>query len=75
MATAPQGFVAAAAPTKTARVSNTTLFHIAAQYFGNPLYWVNIAEANGLADPWVTQATTITIPNMVPSAAPDGIFD
>ena len=75
MATAPQGFVAAAAPTKTARVSNTTYFHLAAQYFGNALYWVQIAEANGAVDPWITQSATIIIPNMVPAAAPDGIFD
>ena len=75
MATAPQGFIAAAAPTKIARVSNTTLFHLAAKYFGNPLYWTNIAAANGLTDPWVGQATAITIPNIVPAAAPDGILD
>lgn len=74
MATTAQGFIAAAAPTRIARVSNTTCFHLAAKYFGNPLYWTDIAEANGLIDPWIFAETAITIPNLVPTTAPDGIL-
>ena len=74
MATTAQGFIAAAAPTRTVRVSNTTLFHLAAKFFGNPMNWVDIAEANGLIDPWIFAETAITIPNIVPTTAPDGIL-
>ena len=74
MATTAQGFIAAAAPTKIARVSNTTLYHLAARYFGNALYWTEIAKANGLIDPWIYGQTTIIIPNTVPTPAPDGIL-
>lgn len=74
MATISQGFIAAAAPTRTARVSNTTLFHLAAKFFGNPLYWSDIAEANGLIDPWIYAEIAITIPNIVPTTTPDGIL-
>lgn len=74
MATSAQGFIAAAAPTKIARVSNTTLYYLAAKYFGNALYWTDIADANGLIDPWVFGQTTLIIPNVVPTSTPDGIL-
>ena len=74
MATAPQGFLAAAAPTRTVRVSFTTLFDVAMRQFGDALRWVEIAEANGLSDPWVRDQTTLIIPNTVPAATPTGIL-
>ncbi len=74
MATAPQGFLAAAAPTRTVRVSFTTLFEVAMRQFGDALRWVEIAEANGLSDPWIGGQTTLTIPNVVPVITPTGIL-
>jgi hypothetical protein len=74
MATSPQGFIAAAAPTRTVRVSYTTLFEVAMRHFGDALRWVEIAEANGLTDPWIGAQTTLTIPNVVPSTTPTGIL-
>ena len=74
MATAPQGFLAAAAPTRTVRVAFTTLFDVAMRQFGDALHWVEIAEANGLTDPWIGAQTTLTIPNVVPTATPTGIL-
>ena len=72
--TAPQGFIAAAAPTRVVQVSNTTLFHLAAKFFGNALLWTAIAEANGLIDPWIFAQTSIIIPNQVPTSTPTGIL-
>jgi hypothetical protein len=72
--TQPQGFIAAAAPTRMVQVSNTTLFHLAAKFFGNALLWPFIAEANGLIDPWIFAQTTIIIPNQVPTSTPTGIL-
>jgi len=74
MATTAQGFIAAAAPTKIDRVSNTTLFHLAAKHFGNALLWTAIAEANDLIDPWIFGQAAIIIPNVVPTATPTGIL-
>jgi nucleoid-associated protein YgaU len=74
MATSAQGFVAAAAPTKIERVSNTTLYHLAAKHFGNALLWTAIAEANDMIDPWIWYQTDIIIPNVVPTSTPDGIL-
>ena len=70
MATAPQGFVAAAPPARLVRVNYTTLFHLAALYLGDALLWTAIAAANGLADPWINTQSTIAIPQRVPSAIP-----
>ncbi len=72
--TAPQGFLAAAAPTRTVRVAFTTLFDVAMRYFGNALHWVEIADANGLADPWIGAQTTLILPNVIPSGTPTGIL-
>jgi hypothetical protein len=77
MATTPQvqqGFIAAAAPTRMVQVSNTTYFHLAAKFFGNALFWTDIAAANGAIDPWIFGQASITIPNQVSTSAPDGIL-
>lgn len=73
MATSPQPFIAAAPPARIVRVSNTTLFHLAAAYLGNALLWPFIAKANGIDDPWLTAETAITIPNVVSTVAPTGL--
>ena len=75
MATTPQPFLASAPATRIARVSNTTLFALAARYYGNALYWSVIAAANGLSDPWVTGQANILVPNLAPSSgAPTGLL-
>lgn len=75
MGTSPQPFIAAAHPARIARVSNTTLFHLAETYLGNALLWTFIAKANGLSDPWITGEAAIRIPNnVVPPIAPTGLL-
>jgi len=44
---------------QTITVSNTNLFQLAAKYYGDPLQWVTIANANGLSDPYVTGGVLI----------------
>lgn len=44
-------------------VNNTSLYALAAQYYGNADDWTVIAEANGLTDPMITQTLTLTIPS------------
>jgi hypothetical protein len=70
------GYIAATVPAKIDRVSNTTLWRIAVTEFGDPLRWVEIAQLNGLIDPWVTAPTDILIPPTLPklSAPPTGIL-
>jgi nucleoid-associated protein YgaU len=75
MATSPQFFVAAAPPTKVVRgVTFTTLFDLAAAYYGNALYWVQIAAANGLTDPWISGPQDVVIPALVAQASPTGVM-
>lgn len=65
-------FVAATVPAKIDRVSNTTLFHIAAKEFNDALDWVSVAQINGVIDPWITSMTEVQIPPVLPTAAPTG---
>ena len=68
------GYVAATVPAKTVRVSHTTLFHVAAQEWGEALQWTAIAALNGLTDPWITPLTTLLIPPVVRNIPPTGIL-
>jgi hypothetical protein len=68
------GYVAATVPAQVLRVSNTTLFVIAMQQFGDPLQWVAIAELNGLTDPWIVGLQNILIPPVLPTGTPSGIL-
>lgn len=56
------GFISASIPTRIERVSNTSLFHVAAKFFGDPTLWTVLAEANGLEDPWITEMVELKIP-------------
>ena len=38
------------------------LFEIAAVQLGSALQWVNLAQANGLSDPFLTGTNVLTIP-------------
>ena len=66
-------FIASTIPAKTIRVSGTTLFHVAAHQFGDPLQWWPIARLNGLIDPWVFAQANIEIPPTLPSVPPTGL--
>lgn len=68
------GYVAATIPAKTVRVSDTTLFQIAMDQFGDALQWVAIARLNGLIDPWIVGEQAILIPPTVPSGTQTGIM-
>jgi hypothetical protein len=50
----------------------SNLFEIAAQQFGDPLQWINIARSNGLADPVLSGQNKINIP-VYSSSFSDGI--
>ncbi|MGR3717177.1 MAG: hypothetical protein ACU0B1_10560 [Thermohalobaculum sp.] len=43
-------------------VMGTTLFELAAKYYGDAARWEEIAAANGIDDPWVADLATISIP-------------
>lgn len=58
---------------KTINVSNTSLFYLAAKYYGDATYWNVIAEANGLFDPFITDTIQITIPT-TPGVSTGGIL-
>lgn len=44
-------------------VSNTTLFYLAAKYYGDATSWTTIADANGLTDPLIIDTIQLTIPS------------
>jgi hypothetical protein len=61
-------------PAQILRVSDTTLFQIAMQKFGNALQWVPVAELNDLIDPWIVAQEEILIPPVLPTSTPTGIL-
>lgn len=48
----------------TIMVSNTTLFHVAAEYLGNAVRWEEIAELNNLSDPLIVGMRQLAIPSL-----------
>lgn len=58
----------AGASDNTMTVVNGNLFSIAASEYGDPTEWTTIAQANGLADPFVSGSQDLVIP-AVPSDA------
>jgi hypothetical protein len=59
-------------PAKEIRVSATTLYRVAAKYLGDATQWYRIATLNGLTDPWITEPTTLLIPQ--PSTSNGGVL-
>lgn len=47
----------------TITVSNTTLFHVAAEYLGDARRWEEVAELNDISDPMVVGLRRLTIPS------------
>lgn len=66
--------VAVLIPAFVIRVSNTTLYHVAAKHLGNALWWTRIARMNGLTDPWIEGIVELKIPTKIDGIEPDGIF-
>lgn len=66
-------YVGQAIPAKIVRVSNTTLYRVAANELGNALWWPRIAQLNGLTDPWIGELTELKIPTPV-NGTPDGVL-
>ena len=57
---------------KSVTVINSNLFQVAADQLGSPLQWVNIAQENGLTDPFLNGTVVIRIPAADPTFA-DGV--
>lgn len=47
----------------TVTVMGTTLFDVAARYLDDPARWSDLAELNGVVDPWLTDLTSLELPN------------
>jgi hypothetical protein len=45
------------------KVVGANLYKLAAQYYGDPMGWVQIAQANGLNDPFIDKPMTLIIPS------------
>lgn len=56
----------------TIQVSNTTLFHVAAQKLNDATQWYRIATLNGLSDPFISSITQLTLP-AVDASLTDGL--
>ena len=67
-------FIAATIPAKSIFISGSTLFHVAEMQLGDALRWVELAEINGMVDPWVWGAKRILIPPVLSTAPVDGIL-
>jgi hypothetical protein len=55
--------------TSTVQVVGGNLFDVAATYLGSALQWINIAQANGISDPFLIGIQTLRLP--VPNPAFD----
>lgn len=53
----------------TVAVAGGTLFHLAAQYYGDATKWTEIAAANGTTDPIINGSQSLIIPPVQPTAA------
>lgn len=62
-----------AIPAKVVRVSNTTLYHVAADELGDAMWWPRIAQLNNLSDPWIGALTELKIPSPI-NGSPDGVL-
>jgi nucleoid-associated protein YgaU len=58
--------------TQTLTVAGGNLFQIAAAQLGDAMQWVNIAQANGLADPFLNGLQLLIIPPANPAFS-DGL--
>jgi len=54
---------------KQITVSNTTLFRVAVQQYGDATLWTYIAQVNGLVDFEITAPVTLNIPPSPPASA------
>ena len=53
-------------------VSNTNLFRVAADLFGDALQWIIIARLNDISDPVISGVATLKVPAATPGPS-DGI--
>lgn len=68
------GYIASTIPAQIERVSQTTLFRVAAMQTGDALNWVSIALFNNLYDPWIDAQQDLLIPPTWPSGPLTGIL-
>lgn len=74
MATSPTGYIGGAIPVREIHASNTNLFAIAAQYFGDATLWTAIARMNNRTDPWIEGGpVALQLPN-APAKSNGGIL-
>jgi hypothetical protein len=67
-------FIAATIPAKSIYVSGSTLFHVGELQLGDALRWVELAEMNGMVDPWIWGVRRILLPPVLSTAPLDGIL-
>ena len=57
------GYIGSTVSAELVRVSNTSLFHLAARYLGDATLWYILADLNNIDDPWIVKMTEIKIPD------------
>lgn len=57
---------------RTINVAGGTLFHLAADLYGDATQWTRLAEANSLADPRLDGVMTLRVPAPVSGRGEDG---
>ena len=57
---------------RSVTVVSSNLFQVAADQLGDPLQWVNVAQENGLTDPFLNGTVVLRIPAADPAFA-DGV--
>lgn len=67
-------YIASTIPARAVRVSGTTLFHVGELYLDNAMRWVELAEINGVSDPWLYGVNTILLPPVLSKAPLTGIL-
>lgn len=67
-------YIASTIPARAIYVSGTTLFQIAEQYLGDAMRWVELANVNGLVDPWIWGVRRILLPPVLSNRPLTGIL-
>jgi hypothetical protein len=67
-------YIAATIPARSIFVSGITLFQVAEEQLGDALRWVELAEINGMVDPWIWGVRQVLIPPVLSQQPQTGIL-